>query len=160
MTPTLSLLGPVVTAARETFSLMMSLEAVEVTPAQAEAVAPVHEVSAVIGLSGAGVGGAMVVSADRGTAAALVSRFVGAPLAGFDEDVADGMAELANIIAGAAKAEAAAGGGPRLALSLPTVVAGAGHQVFRARGITNEMAFLQTEAGPLCLQVHLRREAQ
>lgn len=151
MTPA-SLLGPVVDAARETLSLMLRLEAIEVTPALAEGVAPVHEVSAVIGLSAERTGGAVVLSTDRSTATAFVARLVGEDLPGFDDDVADGLAELANIVAGAAKS----GMRPGLALSLPTVVAGAGHQVFRTRGVQNEIAFLQTELGPLCLQVHLR----
>jgi chemotaxis protein CheX len=149
-----SLLGPVVAAARETLSMMLGIEAVEVTPAVARAVAPVHEVSAVIGLSGNGASGAVVLSTDRGTAVAIVTRFAGEPLPEFGEDVADGLAELVNIVAGAAKSSMRSG----LALSLPTVVAGAGHQVFRTRGVQNELAFLQTDLGPLCLQVHLRED--
>lgn len=154
MTPA-SLLEPVVAAARETLSLMLQLDAVEVTPAMAQGVAPVHEVSAVIGLSGEGSGGAVVLSTDKTTATAVVSRFAGEALPDFDDDVADGLAELANIVAGAAKS----GMRPGLSLSLPTVVAGAGHVVFRTRGVQNEIAFLQTELGPLCLQVHLREGA-
>ena len=150
-----ALLQPVIDAARETLAKMLSLDDVAVVPAVAPGVAPVHEVSAVIGLSGDEVHGAVVLSADRATAAALVSRFAGEELAAFDEDVADGMAELANIVAGAAKK----GLRPGLRLSLPTVVAGGGHQVFRTRGVTNELAFLDTAAGPLCLQVHLREGA-
>lgn len=151
MTPA-ALLDPVVAAARETLSVMLRLEAVEVTPAMAQGVALVHEVSAVIGLSSADASGAVVLSTDRTTATAVVSRLAGEPIEAFDEDVADGLAELANIVAGAAKGGMRAG----LALSLPTVVAGAGHQVFRTSGVRNELAFLTTALGPLCLQVHLR----
>lgn len=150
-----SLLDPVVAAARETLDVMLHLRAVEVTPALAGGVAPVHEVSAVIGLSGATAGGAVVLSTDRTTAAAVVSRLAGETFSEFDDDVADGLAELANIVAGAAKR----GLRPGLTLSLPTVVAGAGHQIFRTRGVQNEIAFLTTELGPLCVQVHLREDA-
>lgn len=150
-----ALLDPVIAATRETLSLMLRLEDVTIVPARSTGVAPVHEVSAVIGLSGDDVNGAVVLSADRATATALVSRFAGEPIGAFCDDVADGMAELANIVAGAAKR----GLRPGLRLSLPTVVAGAGHQVFRARGVTNELAFLDTALGPVCVQVHLREGA-
>lgn len=155
MTAARTFLEPVVAATRETLERMLSLRAVSVTPGTSPAVAPVHEVSAIVGFAGAGAQGALVLSTDRATAVALVSRLAGQELSTFDAEVADGLGELANIVAGAAKGAIRRG----LVLSLPMVVGGAAHQVFETRAISNELAFFTSDAGPLCVQVHLREEA-
>ncbi|MGE0709566.1 MAG: chemotaxis protein CheX [Planctomycetota bacterium] len=152
-----SCLERMVEAARETLALMAALEEVAVTYGAADAVAQVHEVSAVIGFGGPEAQGALVLSTDRVTATRLVSRIAGAELEELSEDVVDGLGELANIVAG--RAAVGLGGGEDLGLALPTVVAGGGHRVFRTRGVDNRFAFLQTPDGPLCLQVHVRAGA-
>ena len=154
-----SILEPVVAAARETLSIMLRLDAVDVTTALASGVAPVHEVSAVVGLGGSGAHGALVLSTDRATAVRLVSRLAGQTFETFDDDVADGLGELANIIAGAAKGGLRRAEGGPIDLALPTIVAGAGHQIFRTKGVSNRLAFLSSELGSLCVQIHLRVES-
>lgn len=147
-------LDPFVSAALETLSVMAGLPPAEVTSGLVRGVAPVHEISAVIGFGGGSRQGALVLSTDRATASRLVARLGGEDegTTPGEEELADGLAELANIVAGAALS--ALGG--ELGLGLPTVVAGSGHRVFRARAVENHLAFLATSVGSLCLQVHRR----
>jgi chemotaxis protein CheX len=83
-----------------------------------------YDVSGVIGLTG-GAKGSVSLSFPRATARGVVAAFTG----GADvttNQISDAVGELANIVAGAAKHDLAH---YKLAISLPTVIQGAGHAV-------------------------------
>jgi chemotaxis protein CheX len=84
---------------------------------------PSHEVSAVIGLSGKAKG-TVVLSLDREVAIQVAGALLQELPPELNADVADAMGEMANMIAGQAKAQLEH---LSMSLSLPTVVTGKGH---------------------------------
>lgn len=88
-----------------------------------------QDVSGIIGLSG-DVVGAAIVSFPKLSALRIASKFAGIALSDADEDFADAIGELANMIAGSAKKDIE---GLRILISTPSVVIGMGHQVRNTR---------------------------
>ena len=64
--------------------------------------------------------------------ARIASRFAGAEISAQSPDLADALGELANIVAGQAKSRM---DGLNIAISLPRVVAGAGHCVLKSNNM-------------------------
>jgi len=82
-------------------------------------------VSGVIGISGS-VQGAVVLNFTDQVATRVASKLTGGPIAPQSPDLVDAVGELANMVAGGAKAEFGDG---ESYISLPTVVLGNGHHV-------------------------------
>lgn len=115
-----------------------------------------HDVSAIIGLSGE-EDGTVVISFPEDVARRAVGRILGQDeMKEVDQDVADGVGELVNVVAGSAKRGLAARGLGRFSFSLPTVILGAKHRVLHAGDIECLVACFATEIGPFSLQVCLR----
>jgi len=116
-----------------------------------------YDVSVVIDLAGLGsrVGpAALVLSFPADVARGAVGAVLGADAAPeLDADVADGIGEIANIVAGAAKPELAALGIDGCDVSLPTVVLGAQHHVFRRRDARCCAVRFRSGVGPFLLQL-------
>ena len=81
------------------------------------------DIMAIVGISGP-TRGTLSIGFPAGTALSMVGRILGAPVALIDETVSDGVAEIANIVAGSAKAKLNTNADRPLDLSLPTVVYG------------------------------------
>ena len=79
----------------------------------------VHDVTALIGFNGAGLG-SLLVSMPQENAIKTVSKFLYTELTEVDDDVLDGIEEFANIIAGAAAARFKF----KTGLGLPTILLG------------------------------------
>ena len=79
-----------------------------------------YDVSGIIGLSG-DVSGAVSLSLPIETAERMVALLVGAPLKSDDEDFADAIGEIVNIVAANAKTEL---DGQSISISCPSVVIG------------------------------------
>ncbi|QNN21223.1 chemotaxis protein CheX [Planctomycetales bacterium ZRK34] len=90
---------------------------------------PVHDVSAIIGMSGEATG-AVVLSFPQETALRLVSLMVGEEIDADHPDFADAVGEMANMVAGGAKAKFV---DCRVSISCPSVVIGSGHRVFQTK---------------------------
>ncbi|MFI4897486.1 MAG: chemotaxis protein CheX [Phycisphaerales bacterium JB059] len=88
-----------------------------------------HDISGIIGLSGEIVG-SVVVGFPTETALGAVEAFVGMPVSLDDDNFADAIGELANIIAGGAKAKME---GEEISISCPSVVIGTDYTVQRPR---------------------------
>lgn len=97
------------------------------------AIAPQHEsgadVSAVIGLSG-DIVGCVVLGFPMATATGIASRFAGTEIGESHPDLSDALGELANMVAGQAKAEL---DGLEVSISLPNVVLGKAHVVSQSK---------------------------
>lgn len=91
-----------------------------------------HDISGIIGLSGEIVG-SVVVGFPTETALAAVEAFVGMPVGLDDDNFADAIGELANIITGGAKARME---GEDISISCPSVVIGTDYTVQRPRMAT------------------------
>jgi chemotaxis protein CheX len=83
------------------------------------------DISGVIGLSG-DVRGAVVMGYPSATAMKIVSAFLGEEVNELNEDVADAIGELTNIITGFAKKDLSH---LNLSISLPSIVRGENHMV-------------------------------
>lgn len=89
---------------------------------------PTECLTALIGLSGSARGVVTVVLPVR-TAMAIVNRMLGEEYQTVNDDVVDGLAELANLVAGGAKARLCDGTAEPIDLGLPTVISGDGFAV-------------------------------
>ncbi len=87
------------------------------------------DASAVIGFSGDATG-SVVLCFPMATAVRATSTFAGVEMTSEHEDFADALGELANMIAGQAKAKLA---GLNISISLPSVIIGKQHAVLRSR---------------------------
>lgn len=79
----------------------------------------VHDVTALIGFNGEGLG-SLLISMSQENAMKTVSKFLNTELTEVDDDVLDGIEEIANIIAGAAAARFKF----KTGLGLPTILLG------------------------------------
>jgi chemotaxis protein CheX len=114
---------------------------------------PSHDVSAIIGLSGNAFG-SVVLSFPRETAERVMSKMLG------DEDVssefiADGVGELANMIAGVAKTILAQEGITTF-ISIPRVILGLSHYIHRPKEVPCVAVDFSTEMGDVVLEVALK----
>jgi len=115
--------------------------------------APSFDVSAVIGLSGNAFG-SVVLSFPKEAAYKVVSRLLGKGEVS-DDNVADGIGELANMIAGAAKTILASQG-IKTFISIPRVVMGQGHYINRPKEVPCVEIAFETELGNVTLEVALK----
>jgi chemotaxis protein CheX len=118
------------------------------------------DVSGVIGLSRLGVEhlgrGSLVLSFPEHVAREAVGRILGTeafPV--LDQDVADGIGELVNVIAGRAKQGLDRAGIDGCRTSLPNVILGSQHRVFHMRNARRLAARFSSEIGTFLLQVLL-----
>lgn len=89
------------------------------------------DVSGVIGLSGMAQG-TVALSFGRITALKIATAFTGTRVLALDDMATDAVAELANIVAGAAKRDLS---DYKINISLPTVILGDGHELVGPRDI-------------------------
>jgi chemotaxis protein CheX len=111
-----------------------------------------YDVSGIIGMSG-DVEGAVVLSFRTETAMNLVERFCSARLETDDPDFADAVGELANVVAGGAKAKLT---GRNISISCPSVVVGPDHRVFSQKAVPVIDIPIDSEFGPFAVFVSLR----
>jgi chemotaxis protein CheX len=125
------LINPFLKATMSTFQTMVNTTPAPSAPYVKAEPSLAHDVSGIIGLSG-GAKGAVIISFPTKTALATVSAFIGLNVSTIDADVTDAVGELANIIAGAAKADLQ---GLNVTISLPSVVVGTNHKVTTPKDI-------------------------
>jgi len=125
------LINPFLKATVSTFQTMVNAVPTAQAPYVKAEPSLSHDVSGIIGLSG-GAKGAVIISFPTKTALATVSAFIGLNVSSIDADVTDAVGELANIIAGAAKADLQ---GLNVTISLPSVVVGTNHKVTTPKDI-------------------------
>lgn len=107
-------------------------------------------VTSLVGLSGR-VSGVVALRFPPTTALQLAGRLLGSDQGEMNDEVADAISELANMVAGSAKAKF--NFDPPLELGLPTVVDGAGYKVrYPSRSVWLEVSFA-SEAGEFSMEV-------
>lgn len=105
------------------FRTMLGTELVRGDPFVKDGFQPRHDISGIIGLSG-NAKGTIVLSLDRDSALKATEALLGEAPHQIDADVVDAVGELANMIAGGAKAKLEQF---QLSVSLPSVITGKGH---------------------------------
>lgn len=112
---------------------------------------PRYDVSGIVGFSGQVVG-SVVVSFSKETAINVVETFVGDRIEVDDDDFADAVGELCNMIAGNAKKEF----GLDASIGIPSVVIGPGHTVARMRDVPCVLIPCTCEAGEFAVEVNIK----
>jgi chemotaxis protein CheX len=111
---------PFLDAIKDVFETMIDISFTLGRPGLKKEKAPSFEVSSIIGISGE-MSGSVVINLSKETALELASGLLDEDLTDLDEDCIDAIGEVANMVAGNAKA-----GFPEknTALSVPTVIVG------------------------------------
>lgn len=108
-----------------------------------------HEVAGYIGLSGATHAG-MAISMPRTTAVKVAESMLQESIAEFNQDVIDAVGEVANMVAGAAKAMLEH---HQLSITLPTVVVGQSRRLDFPSSSTPFCISFDTEFGPVAVEI-------
>ena len=114
--------------------------------------AHLSDVSAIIGLAGETTG-ALVLSFDRDTAVAMVSRLAQKQYQAMSNEVIDGVGELVNILAGNAKKDLEEF---RISISLPGVVTGGSYKIQWPHGVPVITIPFKSDLGNFSVNVSLK----
>ena len=149
-------------AAKKAFEGMMGVKITRADVQRHSELAKGFDVSAIIGLTDLSspqreMGLSVVVSFPEHVARKAVARILGIDdLPAVDEDVADGVGELLNVLVGVAKRGLGSLIDSDWTVTLPTVVLGSQHRVFRMREVNCDAVRFSSEIGEFLLQVFLR----
>lgn len=147
-------INPFIDATRNVFSTMMGMEVTRKKLFLKDDHKMLGDVSGVMGLTGTATG-SVVVSLPKRLACIAVGRMLGeAPAEDLTPDVCDGVGEIINMIAGQAKAMLAKTK-YHFTISIPSVVAGHGHEITHKKGTPNIVVLFETEGMDFAVQVCL-----
>jgi len=147
-------INPFLIAMRDVFNTMVNLPLEAGKPYLRQHNEPTYAVSAAIGISG-NVTGAAVLSFPLEVAIAVASALSGTQLKSLNQDCVDALGEIANMVAGGAKAQMPGTGNK---LSLPYVVLGQ-HRVAFPRGVPIIVIPFDTPAGRFILEIAFKAVA-
>jgi len=143
-------------------NLFLSMLRCQANPGEvgvADGVGNSGDITALIGLSGP-VRGNVALTFPKETVLAIVNRMLGSKAQVVDDIVADGVAELVNMVAGAAKKKLSSADGPSVDLGFPTVLSGNGYIVQHpSKSIWFEVPFT-SDLGSFTLQVTFESQEQ
>jgi chemotaxis protein CheX len=143
-------INPFITSLATTFQTMLGCEVRRGVLEFKATAAPLHDYSGVIGLSGKAVG-TVVVSLSANVALQATSAMLLTPAEEvLERDIIDAVGELANMVAGAAKAKLEEF---EMSVSLPSVITGKAHTVRFPSNVTPVCVPFETGWGPLTLEV-------
>ncbi len=142
-------INPVITSTKNVFEMMLGASVSRTGLKLKTQVTPEHEVSAVIGLTGL-VQGTFVLSFGKEMSFSVLDQLVGIKTDEVNNEVCDAIGELANMIAGAAKAQLAQ---LELSLSIPNVVTGVGHVVHYPSDVVPICISFNSDLGPFTIEV-------
>jgi len=144
-------INPFLKALNSTFSTMLQCETRRGEMALTEVGEQKFPISGVIGLSGQAVG-TVVINLSEEVALKGASAMLMMEMTELNADVLDAVGEIANMIAGQAKAELEQ---YDLSVSLPNVITGEGHEVCFPSSTQPLAVAFDTDFGPLQLVVGL-----
>ena len=143
------LLNPFLDATTSVFRTMLSCELSRGQPTLKRNHSPEYEVSGLIGLTGK-CQGMVVISLGRDTAITAAEILLDERPDSLNKDVIDAVGELANMIAGAAKAQLVQF---ELSVGLPSVICGKNHSIGFPSNSTPILLPFDSEIGPVCVEV-------
>jgi chemotaxis protein CheX len=144
-------INPFIMSTINVFDTMVGFDLQRGNPTLKQGYQPSHEVSAVIGLTGKAKG-TVVLSVDREVALHVAAALLEELPASINADVADAMGEMANMVAGQAKAQLEH---LAMSVSLPTVITGKGHCIDFPKNTMRICVPFHCQWGPLTLEVAL-----
>ncbi len=143
------LVNPFLNATTSVFRTMLSCELSRGQPSLKRNRSPEYEVSGLIGLTGK-CAGMVVISLGRETAIKAAEILLQERPDGLNKQVIDAVGELANMIAGAAKAELVQ---YQLSIGLPSVICGKNHSIGFPSNSTPILLPFDSKIGPVCVEV-------
>ncbi len=144
-------INPFVSAVLSVFRTMLGTELTRGQPFVKAGFQPRHQISGVIGLSGK-ARGTIVLSLDRDAALEATEVMTQERPSSINADVIDAVGELANMIAGSAKAQLEQF---QLSVSLPSVITGKGHCIDFPSNTTPICIPFECEWGEIDVEVGL-----
>jgi len=147
-------INPFLSSIRNLFDTMLQIPFHIGKPSLKEAPLPRYDVSGIIGMSGT-VSGCVVLNLSKELALQLTLELTGEEVTELDEDCADAIGEIANMIAGGAKKDFP---GEDNSISVPSIVIGR-HRVSYPRGLPIISIPCDTSAGRLEVEVALQENS-
>lgn len=145
-------INPFVNALSSAFSTMLDCSTTRGALTLKQGGLPMHEYSGLIGLSGTAMG-MVVLSLSREVAThATAAMLMATPDQVSENEIVDAVGELANMVAGAAKAKLVE---HNMSVSLPSVIKGTGSEVRFPSNVTPICVPFTCAWGPLTLEVGL-----
>lgn len=142
-------INPFVRSISNTFETLCSLPVSVGKPQIKGDEGPGTDVSGVIGFSG-DAAGCVVLHFDFDTASKIATNFAGIDITPDHPDFADAIGELANMVAGGAKAKF---DGLDISISLPNVIVGENHNVSASRVAPRIVVPCDTQAGQFQVEI-------
>jgi chemotaxis protein CheX len=144
--------NPFITSTIDTFKTMLNIDVRPGTPAVKKEPLPTYDVSGIIGLSG-DAQGSIAISFPKVMALKVISALLGSELKVVGPELADGIGEMANIIAGSAKQHLK---DFSLSISLPNVVVGKNHMIASQKGVPTLVVPFTCAMGNFSMEVSLK----
>jgi len=126
-------INPFIESTEELFATMLTIKVSRDKPYLKNDQVGTHYISGIIGMAGE-ASGSVVISFPKQLSISIVSDFLGEKLVEVDQNVKDGIGELANIVAGGAK-KRLSDKNYNFKISIPTVVVGENHQIARPKDV-------------------------
>jgi chemotaxis protein CheX len=145
-------INPFLNASINLFKTYLGIKVTHKTPYLNKDAQHLYEVSAIIGLAGE-TKGAVVLSFERDTAIAIVSRFSKKNYLALSREVIDGVGELVNILAGNAKKDLL---DFRIIISLPGVITGNKYKINWPKDVPVITIPFESEVGEFTVNVSLQ----
>jgi chemotaxis protein CheX len=111
------------------------------------------DISGIIGLTG-GAKGSLALSFSEACILRIVSNMLGEEMAAINDDVADAVGEITNMVSGAAR-KILESGGLNINAAIPTVVMGRNHCIIHVLAGPSIIIPFSTDAGPFVVDVCL-----
>lgn len=142
-------INPFVKAICNTFETMCGLKVTVGAPELKTSDKPLTDVSSIIGFSG-DAAGSVVLHFSFETASKVATAFAGMEITPEHPDFADAVGELANMVAGGAKAKFE---GLNISVSLPNVVVGSNHNVSASKSTPRIVIPCTTDVGVFQVEI-------
>lgn len=142
-------INPFVSSICNTFETMCKLKVTIGKPELKTNDEPRTDVSSIIGFSG-DAAGCVVIHFTFETASTVASAFAGIEITPEHPDFADAIGELANMVAGGAKAKF---NGLNIGISLPNVIVGKDHNVSASKSSPRVVLPCETSAGSFFVEI-------
>ena len=149
-------INPFISAIKSVFETMVHTTVTVKKPEKVGEDHPAQEVAGVIGLSGAVVG-SVILGFSNDTAGKVATAFAGIPIEQGHPDFADAIGELANMVAGSAKAKFE---GHNVSISLPNVIVGKEHKVLHSQTCPRIQIPCDTPLGVVVVELGFRPEVK
>ncbi len=146
------LITPFMRSIQNVFATMLQLPVTVGEPSVRTESGSTYDVSGIVGMSG-DVIGSVVLSFPSEAAERIASIFAGQQMNTDDEDFADAIGELINMVAGGAKGMFK---DRNVSISCPSVVVGAEHKVSRPKNIPCISIPCQTDCGEVSIEIAIQ----